>query len=65
MSGLRLGLGVWLVLYTAKGLGFGAIPAIDSIPRIVRLVDVPLHSRALTPNRDVKNESGRKLVVIS
>lgn len=56
---------MWLVLYTAKGLGFGAIPAIDNIPRIVRLVDVPLHSRALTPNRDVKNESGRKLVVIS
>jgi hypothetical protein len=38
-----------------------ALPAMVSIVSKVRFVGSPLHSRALMPKREVKNERGRKL----
>lgn len=35
----------------------------ESIVLRVRFVGSPLHSRALMPNREVKNDSGRKITV--
>jgi hypothetical protein len=43
------------------GWSCGGIPAISSIWEIDRFSGVPLHSRALMPNKDVKKDSGRKL----
>ena len=41
--------------------GRGIEPAISSIWPNVGLVGSPLHSRALIPKRDVKNDRGKKL----
>lgn len=38
------------------------LPAISSISASVRFAVSPLHSLALMPKRDVKNDSGRKLI---
>ena len=41
------------------------IPAIISIVPKVKFVCSPLHSLALIPNNEVKNESGRNLHLVS
>lgn len=38
------------------------LPAISNISASVRFAVSPLHSLALMPKRDVKNDSGRKLI---